>query len=77
VRGASNATVTPPVSASYWRRLLSGPAMSLCITTAGDAQGSGFVIRAWTDSSVTNRSRHVSARAVQVKLPSGQRLPAR
>ncbi len=42
----------------------------------GDAQGSGFVIRA-DGLIVTNRHVIVSARAVQVKLPNGQRLPAK
>ena len=58
------------------RRLLTGPGNAPVHHDGGDAQGSGFVIRA-DGLIVTNRHVIVSARAVQVKLPDGQRLPAK
>ncbi|MGH8324053.1 MAG: S1C family serine protease, partial [Steroidobacteraceae bacterium] len=58
------------------RRLLSGPGHEPAHRDGDAAQGSGFIIRA-DGLIVTNRHVIVSARTVQVKLPSGQLLPAR
>lgn len=59
------------------RRLLAGPsAGERTHHDGGDAEGSGFVIRA-DGLIVTNRHVIVSARAVKVKLPSGELLPAK
>ena len=77
-RAAARATAnTDPAGVSeLLRRLLSGPGNEPSHHDGGDAQGSGFIIRG-DGLIVTNRHVIVSARAVQVKLPSGQRLPAR
>lgn len=77
-RAAERATAnTDPGGASeVLRRLLTGPGNGPAPRDGGDAQGSGFVIRA-DGLIVTNRHVIVSARAVQVKLASGQRLPAK
>jgi serine protease Do len=59
------------------RRLLTGPGGSEHThPDGGGAQGSGFVIRA-DGLIVTNRHVIVSARSVEVKLPGGERLPAK
>lgn len=59
------------------RRLLAGPGGNeRAPHDGGDAQGSGFVIRA-DGLIVTNRHVIVSARSVQVKLPGGERLAAK
>jgi serine protease Do len=77
-RAAQRATANsdPAGVSELLRRLLTGPGNEPLHHDGGDAQGSGFVIRA-DGLIVTNRHVIVSARAVQVKLPSGQRLPAR
>jgi serine protease Do len=77
-RAAERATANsdPAGVSELLRRLLSGPGSEPTHHDGGDAQGSGFVIRA-DGLIVTNRHVIVSARAVQVKLPSGERLPAR
>jgi serine protease Do len=77
-RAAERATANsnPAGVSELLRRLLSGPGNEPLHHDGGDAQGSGFVIRA-DGLIVTNRHVIVSARAVQVKLPSGERLPAR
>jgi serine protease Do len=78
-RAAERATAnTDPAGgvSELLRRLLTGPGNAQAHHDGGDAQGSGFVIRA-DGLIVTNRHVIVSARAVQVKLPSGQRLPAK
>ena len=76
-RAAERATANsdPAGVSELLRRLLSGPGNEPLHHDGGDAQGSGFIIRA-DGLIVTNRHVIVSARAVQVKLPSGQRLPA-
>jgi serine protease Do len=58
------------------RRLLAGPGGELPRHGGGASLGSGFVIRS-DGLIVTNRHVIVTARSVQVKLPSGQQLPAR
>jgi serine protease Do len=77
-RAAERATANsdPAGVGELLRRLLSGPGNEPAHHDGGDAQGSGFIIRA-DGLIVTNRHVIVSARAVQVKLPSGERLPAR
>ena len=77
-RAAERATANsdPAGVSELLRRLLSGPGNEPLHHDGGDAQGSGFVIRA-DGLIITNRHVIVSARAVQVKLPSGERLPAR
>ena len=77
-RAAERATANsdPGGVSELLRRLLSGPGNEPVHHDGGDAQGSGFVIRA-DGLIVTNRHVIVSARAVHVKLPSGERLPAR
>jgi serine protease Do len=78
-RAAERATANssdPGGAGELLRRLLTGPGNAPVHHDGGDAQGSGFVIRA-DGLIVTNRHVIVSARAVQVKLPDGQRLPAK
>ena len=77
-RAAERATANsdPAGVSDLLRRLLTGPGNAPVHHDGGDAQGSGFVIRA-DGLIVTNRHVIVSARAVQVKLPSGERLPAK
>jgi serine protease Do len=77
-RAAERATAnSDPVGAGeLLRRLLTGPGNAPVHHDGGDAQGSGFIIRA-DGLIVTNRHVIVSARSVQVKLPDGQRLPAK
>jgi serine protease Do len=77
-RAAERATANnePAGVGELLRRLLSGPGNEPAHHDGGDAQGSGFVIRA-DGLIVTNRHVIVSARAVHVKLPTGERLPAR
>src|SRR6201996_306241 len=77
-RAAERATANsdPAGVSELLRRLLTGPGNVPAHHDGGDAQGSGFVIRA-DGLIVTNRHVIVSARAVQVKLSNGQRLPAK
>jgi serine protease Do len=78
-RAAERATAnTDPAGglSELLRRLLTGPGNAPAHHEGGEAQGSGFVIRA-DGLIVTNRHVIVSARAVQVKLSSGQLLPAK
>lgn len=78
-RAAERATAnTDPAGgvSELLRRLLTGPGNAPANHDGGNAQGSGFVIRA-DGLIVTNRHVIVSARAVQVKLSSGQLLPAK
>ena len=76
-RAAARATAnTDPAGVSELLRRLLGPGNEPSHHDGGDAQGSGFIIRA-DGLIVTNRHVIVSARAVQVKLPGGLRLPAR
>ena len=69
-RAAERATANsdPAGVSDLLRRLLTGPGNAPMHHDGGDAQGSGFVIRA-DGLIVTNRHVIVSARAVQVKLP--------
>ena len=77
-RAAERATANsdPAGVSDLLRRLLTGPGNIPMHHDGGDAQGSGFVIRA-DGLIVTNRHVIVSARAVQVKLSGGERLPAK
>ncbi len=76
-RAAERATANsePAGASELLRRLLSGPGSEPMHPDGGNAQGSGFVIRA-DGLIVTNRHVIVSARAVHVKLSTGERLPA-
>ena len=77
-RAAERATANsdPAGAGELLRRLLTGPGNAPVHHDGGDAQGSGFIIRA-DGLIVTNRHVIVSARSVQVKLSDGQRLPAK
>ena len=77
-RAAERATANndPAGASELLRRLLMGPGSTPMHRDGGDSQGSGFIIRA-DGLIVTNRHVIVSARTVQVKLPDGQRLPAK